>query len=153
MAPHTDRDDFTFHLPRRIRWSECDMQGIVFNPQYLVMADEAMTEYLRGLGVTVTGFVETFGKDFFTVNANIDYRASAVFDEVVEIAMRAARLGNTSMTYAFAFFRGAETLVEGRLTYVRADAQTRRPAPLPEAFVEKILAFEKTPPERKAAAS
>ena len=50
MAERPDlprRPRFGFFHPLRVRWSELDPQGIVFNPNYLVYFDIAVTEYMR----------------------------------------------------------------------------------------------------------
>ena len=49
------RQDFTFFHPLRVRWSEVDPQGIVFNPNYLAYADIALTEYMRADRLSLSG--------------------------------------------------------------------------------------------------
>ena len=44
------RSDFRFTHSLRVRWSEVDRQGIVFNGNYLNYFDVAMGEYWRALG-------------------------------------------------------------------------------------------------------
>ena len=44
------RDEFNYFYSFRVRYSEIDAQGIVFNAHYLTYFDSAMTEYLRNLG-------------------------------------------------------------------------------------------------------
>jgi acyl-CoA thioester hydrolase len=141
----TRRTQFTFTHSLRVRWAECDAQGIVFNVNYFLYFDVGMTEYLRALGFEGDQMVE-----FFTVHAEADYRAPAKFDDEIEVAIRCVRLGKTSMTLKAAIFRGDEVLTEGSLTYVHADVETQNKSPIPAAFVERILNFEKTPPERKS---
>ncbi|MEX0644722.1 MAG: thioesterase family protein [Parvularculaceae bacterium] len=140
-----ERQHFTFSHPLRVRWAECDAQGIVFNVNYFLYFDVAMTEWLRAIGVSPTNTVE-----FFTVRAEADYRASAKFDDEIDIAVRCARLGEKSMTLELAIFRGDELLTEGALTYVHADRETRKPSPIPNDFIDRVLAFERSAPERKA---
>ena len=41
----TDRNDFKLLHPLRVRWAECDAQGIVFNVNYFLYFDVAMTEW------------------------------------------------------------------------------------------------------------
>ena len=57
------KQDFRFHHKIRVRFSETDLQGIVFNANYLIYCDVAWTEYLRALGLTwhamVQGGVDT----------------------------------------------------------------------------------------------
>ena len=144
----TDRSDFTFFHPLRVRWAECDAQGIVFNVNYFLYFDVGMTEYMRELGVKFTG-EDAF--EFFTVHAEADYRGSAVFDDMIDIGVRCARIGNKSMAIACAIFRGDELLTEGRLTYAHAERGTKNTTPLPQKFIDQLLAFEKNPPEMKRA--
>ncbi|MFZ5617174.1 MAG: acyl-CoA thioesterase [Pseudomonadota bacterium] len=46
----TFRTDFSFFHPLRVRWSECDGQGIVFNVNYFLYYDIAIWEWTRALG-------------------------------------------------------------------------------------------------------
>ncbi len=122
------------------------MQGIVFNANYFLYFDVGMTEYLRALGYASAGENVL---EFFTVNANADFRGSAVFDDMIDVAIRCQRLGTKSMMLAAAIFRGDELLTDGSLTYVHAEPGTKNTMPIPDAFVSRLLEFEKTPPERK----
>ena len=139
----TDKSAFTLLHPLRVRWAECDAQGIVFNVNYFLYFDVAMTEWLRALGLQGDKTM-----DFFTVHAEADYKSSARFDEMLDIGARCARLGKTSMTIETAIFRGGETLTTGKLVYVHADPVSQIKSPLPDDFISRVLAFEKTPPER-----
>ena len=140
------REDFAFFHRLRVRWGECDAQNIVFFANYFMYFDVAMTEYFRELGYVFDGEDKL---EFFTVNATADYRGSAVFDDEIDIGVRCARLGEKSLSIATAIFRGDELLTEGRLTYVHAEPNTKNTTPLPGELVERILALEATPPERK----
>lgn len=142
MTP--DREDFALLYANRVRWGECDPQGIVFNVNYFLYFDIGMTEWLRALDLGEKGV------EFFTVHAEADYHAPAVSDDMIEIGARCSRLGTKSLTMEMAIFRGGELLTQGSLTYVHADPTTRTTSPLPEEMIERILAFEKTKPERAA---
>jgi acyl-CoA thioester hydrolase len=138
------RADFTLLHPLRVRWAECDAQGIVFNVNYFLYFDVAMTEWLRAVGVRG---IKTM--DFFTVHAEADYKGSAKFDDMLDVGARCAKLGRTSMIIETAIYRGGDLLTTGRLVYVHADAKTQEKSPLPEDFVAMVLAYEKTAPERQ----
>jgi len=140
----TCRADFTFFHPLRVRWAECDPQGIVFNVNYFLYFDVGITEYMRALGFSGDTMLE-----FYTVNANADFHSSAVFDDELRIGVRCARLGTKSMTIAMAIYRGDELLTEGSLTYVNAEPGTKNTVPLPPHVIERIEEFETTPPARK----
>ena len=125
------------------------MQGIVFNPHYMAYVDVALTEYWRTIGLKYPDGLAEDGTDIFMVAASQIYRASASFDDEIDVAIRTAYLGTTSFRLVFAIARGSEGLFEGQATYVVADRVTRAPRPLGAMLVSSILAYEPIPPERK----
>ena len=143
-------DDFALLHPIRVRWAETDKQGIVFNGHYLTWFDIAQTEHFRAMGYRYPNGLARHGLDIFAVNANLDYRSPAHFDEMVTLAGRVDYLGRSSLRYRMAVFREDTLLVEGSVTYVIATKDGRVPSPIPVDFVAKVLAFEKIAPARKA---
>ena len=141
----TSRSDFAFLHPLRVRWSECDAQGIVFNVNYLLYYDIAIWEWTRALGYSTWGVAP----EFVTAHVSSDFKGSAVFDDVIEVGVRALRLGTKSMEVATAVFRGDELLNTGKIVYVHVKKGTRETAPLEAAFIERVMAFEKLSPARK----
>lgn len=141
--------DFTLLHPIRVRWAETDKQGIVFNGHYLTWFDIAQTEHFRALGFRHPTGLAQYGLDIFAVNANLDYRSPAQFDEMVTLAARIDHFGRTSLRYRMAVFRDDMLLVEGSITYVIATREGRVPSPIPEALIAKALAFEKRAPSRR----
>lgn len=139
----TDKMSFSLLHPLRVRWAECDAQGIVFNVNYFLYFDVAMTEWLRALGLQGEKTLE-----FYTVHAEADYKGSARFDDMLDVGVRCVRLGRTSMTLEAAIFRGDEALTTGKLIYVHAEPKTQEKTPLPEDFIARVLAFEQTAPAR-----
>ena len=133
------RSEFAFVHPLRVRWSEVDPQGIVFNPNYLMYADVALTEFWRALGIDYVSMPAEHGVDTFMVNASVNYFASARFDEEIAIGVKTGRLGRSSLVLDFAVFRGDEGLVAGALTYVFATTgPDRTPTPIPEAIRARL---------------
>lgn len=117
----------------RVRYGECDPQGVVFHPQYLALADHALTElYRERLG----GYTEMLnrGVDVVVAAATINFRASARFDEELDIAIAVAHLGTTSMTFHDAITRPADgaLLAEIELRYVWIDRATGVKTPIPD---------------------
>jgi len=143
------RDEFVFFHPLRVRWSELDPQGIVFNPNYFVYADIAMGEYLRAISFTYPEAFVRYGADTFAVRAEASFVGSAVYDDTLELAVRAEQLGRTSFRLLIGIFRGEALLTLLRMTYVYASSETKRPQPLSEELVAKIVSYERTPPARK----
>ncbi|MFA5677068.1 MAG: thioesterase family protein [Pseudomonas sp.] len=140
------QQDFRFSHQLRVRWAEVDMQGIVFNGHYLTYADVGITEYFRTLRAANPD-TEILGSDFFAVRTVLDYQSPARFDDLLDIHVRIARLGNSSLQFAVGIYRGEDLLVKGEVVYVRADMETRRPQAIEQAFRDAIHAFEITAPE------
>jgi acyl-CoA thioester hydrolase len=127
---------YAFSTRTRVGFSDTDAQGVVYYGRYNPYFDLARVEYLRSLGLLHT---RAFGE--FVMRANdVEYFAPARFDDELEIHVRVARIGRTSMTYEFA----AHKLPEGTLavtahqTLVCIDSATRRPIPIPDDFKARL---------------
>jgi acyl-CoA thioester hydrolase len=145
------RESFRCSCPIRVRWSEVDRQGIVFNGHYLNYFDVAVTEYWRAIDCEYPAWFERHAVDTFVVKATLEYHAPATFDDVLDVLVRVARIGRTSLTVRVEVHRGVDHLVTGELVYVVASAE-RKPTPVPEAFRRAILGYEVMPPEQAAPA-
>jgi acyl-CoA thioester hydrolase len=92
-------DLFRYYL--RVRYIECDAQKVVFNSRYGEYVDVSINEFLRAIGV-LPAFLE--GRlDFQLVKQTIEWKAPARFDQVLELSIRATRLGTTSFTIGTTF--------------------------------------------------
>jgi acyl-CoA thioester hydrolase len=141
--------DFAFFEPARVRWADVDMQGIVFNPNYLVYADNAMTEYMRTVGFPYPQALLPFGADIFAVGSSIDFKASDRFDDLLRIGARIERFGRTSFRFRISVFRDDELLADISNTYVCATpGETRTTLSVPEKFIAIVEGFERLKPER-----
>jgi acyl-CoA thioester hydrolase len=123
----------------RVRYSECDQQGVVFYPHYLAWFDIAMTELFRAGGHPYGEMIDG-GADMVVAEAGIRYRASARFDEEVDLTARVTRLGSTSITTSIAAQRAddGEVLAEGELRHVFVDLATRRTREIPARVREAL---------------
>ncbi len=142
------RSDFSFFHTLRVRWAEVDMQGIVFNGHYLTYFDVAFTEYWRATGLPTVLQQAAEGRELFARKAGIEYQAPARFDDELEIGVRCAGFGRSSVRFAIEIHRGEQHLVTGELVYVYADTAARKGVALPESWRSVLAAFEKQlPPE------
>lgn len=139
----TTKDAYRFFHPLRVRWNECDAQGIVFNVNYFLYYDIAVFEYTRALGYPSP----LEAPEFVTARAEADFKGSAFFDDELEIAMRAARLGNKSMVMEGAIYRGEDLLNVGRLTYVHVKKGTTETALIEPDYIKQVVAYEKSAPD------
>ena len=142
------REDFVCAHRLRVRWAEVDMQKIVFNGHYLTYIDTAIAEYWREIGFPYPhGYVERYGNDVYLRKATVEYLGSARYDDELTVCCRVAKLGRSSMTFAFEISKeDAPLLVTAELVYVNADPQMQ-PAPLPEELREKVRRYERIAPQ------
>ncbi len=139
--PHT-RADFRFFHRLRVRWVEVDIQKIVFNGHYLMYFDTAVADYWRALGLPYEEAMHQLGGDLYVKKATVEYFASARMDERLDVALRCARIGNSSMLFECAIFRGDQLLIGGELLYVFADPATQTSRSVPPALREILTGFE-----------
>jgi acyl-CoA thioester hydrolase len=114
----------------RVRFHECDPQGVVFNAHYFTYFDVALTEMWRAAFGSYQSVVEQ-GTDVVVVEAAATYRAPARFEEEIDVELAIARLGTTSMTTQTAIRRDGDLLVEGRLVHVFVDPATMAKQAIP----------------------
>jgi acyl-CoA thioester hydrolase len=139
------REQFWFFHPFRVRYSEIDGQGVVFNAHYLTYFDTTITEYFRALGYDQYADAKQTGEDFHVVKSVIEYKAPVRFDWELDVGARVARIGNSSLTFELAIFLkgGNEALVTGEIVWVNTNQQTHRPVPISKAIRDRIAAREK----------
>ena len=136
------RTDFRFFDRLRVRWAEIDAQKIVFNGHYLMYFDTAMAGYWRALAMPYAQTMEQLGGDLYVRKATLEYDSSARYDDVLDVGLRCARIGTSSIAFSGAVFRQDELLVSGELVYVFADPQTQKSKPAPESLRDLMNAFE-----------
>ncbi len=143
MSHALTRDRFRFFHRLRVRWAEVDMQKIVFNAHYLMYADTAVAEYWRALGLPYEEAMHRLQGDLYVKKAGVEYHASARMDDRLDIGMRCARIGNSSMGFECGIFRGEQLLVTVELLYVFADPATQTSRPVPQALRDCIEGYER----------
>jgi YbgC/YbaW family acyl-CoA thioester hydrolase len=136
------RQDFRFLHRLRVRWAEVDMQKIVFNAHYLMYFDTAITDYWRALALPYEETMVQLGGDLYVKKATLEYHGSARFDEQVEVGLKCARIGNSSIAFSGAIFRGDELLISCELVYVFADPASQTSKPVPDALRRILTGFE-----------
>jgi YbgC/YbaW family acyl-CoA thioester hydrolase len=136
------RQDFRFFHRLRVRWAEVDMQKIVFNAHYLMYFDTAITDYWRALALPYEETMVHLGGDLYVKKASVEYHGSARFDDRLDVALKCARIGTSSMTFAGAIFRDGELLITCELIYVFADPSSQTSRPVPEALRRVLTGYE-----------
>jgi acyl-CoA thioester hydrolase len=104
----------------RVRWSECDLQGVVFYPNYLTYFDHTITELWREAIGPYQEMVER-GVDIVVAEANVRYFSPARFDDEIDIGVEVVRLGTTALSTRMTVERDGDLLAEGLMRHVFVD--------------------------------
>lgn len=127
------RSEYRHFQPITTRWHDNDIYGHVNNVTYYSFFDSAVNTYLierGGLDIhdgSVVGFV---------VSSSCDYFASIAYPDFIEVGLRVAKLGNSSVQYELAVFKVGEeeACAAGRFVHVFVDRGSNQPVPIPEAL-------------------
>lgn len=140
------KSDFNFHTPVRVRWMECDAQGIVFNGAYMGYLEVAQSEYFRNLGFGIYRIAQIGYFDFAVVKTTLEYKSPARIDEMIEVYVRVSKFGNTSMTLNMEIYHpdSERLLTKMEAVYVGYDAPTETTRRVPDDIRQLVNHFEQT---------
>jgi len=140
------KSDFRFMTKIRVRWMECDGQGIVYNGAYLDYLEIGQAEYYRNLGFAIYIIPQSSYFDFVVVKSTQEFKAPAKVDEIIELHVRVSNIGNTSLTLNLEIYaEGNDRLLTSIETvYVGYDTATESTRPVPDAIRELVTHFEET---------
>ena len=126
----------------RVRYSECDAQGVVFNANYVAYFDDTMTELWREAFGSYSALLES-GTDMVVAEVTVRYLRPAAFDDMLEVAAEVVRMGNTAMTTRFGLARAGEEVVlaEGEVRHVFVDPATKGKKPIPDDVRRALAPF------------
>jgi acyl-CoA thioester hydrolase len=132
--------------PVRVRWIECDAQGIVYNGAYLGYLEIGQAEDYRNLGFAIYIIPQSGYFDFAVVKSTQEFKAPAKVDEIIELHVRVSNIGNTSLTLNLEIYPdgGDRLLTSIETVYVGYDAATESSKPVPDAIRQLVTHFEET---------
>lgn len=131
-----------FRRPRLIRFSDCDPAGIVFYPQYFVMLNGLIEDWVNeGLGLSYHGLVAQRRIGLPTVKLEVDFRAVSRMGDPVVLGLCVQRLGPRSMTLAVRCFGAQTGEVRMQMTQVivTTSLETHRSVAIPHDMRAAIL--------------
>src|SRR5437764_4425021 len=104
------RGEASFAHTLRVRYGECDPQGVVFNAHYLAYFDIGVTELFRTAFDSLGGYhaMVDRGVEFVVAEAGLHYHRPAHFDDELTLEVAITRLGTTSMTTCYRVLRDGE---------------------------------------------
>ena len=134
------RTEIAYFYPLRVRYSEIDAQGVVFNAHYLTYFDTAITEFMRWADLDYKDLFTSRGLDFHLIKATVEYLKPITFDQLIEVGVRVQRVGTSSIVFAMGIFGQDQDicLARGEIIWVCSKMGTHKSHPLPEDFVELV---------------
>jgi acyl-CoA thioester hydrolase len=120
-----------FRHELRVRYAECDPQGVVFNANYLAYFDTSINELIRAACGSYQAMLDR-GVDMVVAEARLQFRAPARFEEQLTLEVAVAQLGTTGITSDHRITRDGDLLVEGLTRHVVVDRQTLGKTPIPD---------------------
>ena len=140
------RGDFRFRCTERVRWSDCDAQGIVFNGSYFDYLEVAQADYFRNLGFILYDPDGRRHFDTATVKATLEYISPARVDDLIDIYWKVERIGNSSLTTRSEIHNRAagDLLLRAEIIYVNFDSDTSVSRRVPDDLRTLIETYEKT---------
>jgi|SRR5882724_6797033 len=127
----------------RVRFAETDLQGVVFNANFLMYYDVAWTEYLRAIGLTYDEMIG-IGVDTLLARTEVEFLAPARFDDVLDIYACATGIRNTSVTVKFEVYNRQSDVLIGSASslYVCVDPRNHRPIQIPTDLHDRLRQSE-----------
>jgi len=133
------KNTYTSKTELRVRWSECDMQGIAFNAIYMIWSEIAFQEHFRSLNLNIYELGKENIFDSVIVHSNIDYKLPARLDETLDIYSKVKKIGTSSFIMEFEIKnQKKESLTYIENTYVSYDRIKEKSKTIPED-IRKIL--------------
>ena len=132
------RADYAHFTRITTRWMDNDVYGHVNNVVYYSFFDTAVNELLIRRGVLDLEKSPAIG---LVIETQCRYHAPITFPDRIEVGVRVAKLGNSSVRYEIGIFRegDAAPAATGHFVHVYVDRETRRPVSIPDP-VREVLA-------------
>ncbi|MGI9417983.1 MAG: acyl-CoA thioesterase [Geminicoccaceae bacterium] len=131
-----------FSYPLKVRYSEIDQQGIVYNAHYLTYFDIGVHEFFHSLPYDYAAIGKRTGFDFNMAKGVVEYHRPMRLDEEFAVEVDVKRVGRSSLTFALALRVGdePEPRASGEIVSVHADQRSNRSSPLPDDLLALLAA-------------
>lgn len=135
--PSETRERYPHLFELATRWADNDVYGHVNNATYYSYFDTAVNRFLLDRGVLDLTGSEAIG---VVVETGCRYSRSIAFPDLLDIGVRVARIGNSSVRYELAIFRRGDldAAATGHFVHVYVDRQSRKPVPIPQAVRDAL---------------
>jgi 4-hydroxybenzoyl-CoA thioesterase len=131
-----------FERPLRIRFAHCDPAGIVFFPQYLVMINNLVEDWVSdALGVPYAELLGARRTGMPTVSLQCEFTAVSRMGDEVMLGLSLQRLGGKSITLQLGCRCGNEARFRMQQVLVFTSLDTHRAIDIPADLRAAITTF------------
>lgn len=125
-----------FSWPVRVYYEDTDAGGVVYYANYLKFMERARTEWLRSMGFNQDRLRQESGIIFAVRRAAATYRRPAKLDDELTVTAKVTRRGGASIDFVQQVKRGDEILCDGEVSIAALEAESLRPARIPQAMID-----------------
>ena len=134
---------YPFERPLRIRFAHCDPAGIVFFPQYLVMINNLVEDWVtEALGVPYAELLGRRRTGMPTVSLQCEFTAISRMGEDVMLGLSVEKLGGKSLTLQLGCRKDDEQRMQVRQVLVFTSLDTHRAVDVPADLRAAIQKFQ-----------
>lgn len=135
--------EYPFVHQMQTRWMDNDVYGHVNNVIYYSFFDTAIAVFLTSkagldyINGTSVGLV---------IETSCTYFEAIAFPDTVQVGVRVAKLGNSSVRYEVGIFKNNQTTAsaQGYFVHVYVDRESQRPTPIPDQARTALITILKT---------
>jgi len=124
-------------LTIRVYYEDTDCGNVVYYANYLRYMERGRTELLRDLGIDLSVYHDQ-GFVFTVAEANVKYRRSAHYNDLLTVVTAVKEVTNASMTFHSDIFCGETLLAEGDIKAACVKLSSGRPARIPAEMFQAM---------------
>ena len=132
-----------FERPLRVRFSHCDPAGIVFFPQYLVMFNGLVEDWVsEALGIPYTELLGPRRVGLPTVSLNCEFSAISKMGDDIVLGLSLDHIGRSSIRLKLDVMKGTTQCVSLQQVLVTTDLDTHRAIAIPDDLRDALMKFQ-----------
>jgi len=130
-------------MKKRIFYHDTDCGGVVYHANYLKYFEEARTEFLEKIGLSVKFFMDR--QIYFVVRSqSAEYRRPAMYDDVLDVQTYLTECSSVKMNFAYEIHNQNGVLVTTGTTLLVSVGPDMKIKQIPADILEKIKETMKT---------
>ncbi|MBI3814184.1 MAG: YbgC/FadM family acyl-CoA thioesterase [Nitrospinae bacterium] len=121
-------------------YADTDAEGVVYYAVYLAWMEKGRTELIRDTGYSVADLKKE-GVIFAVRRAEIDYHASARYDEPILMRTKVVEIKGATITFEHEIINkeSGQLLVSGRILLAALKSESLKPTRIPERLTKKFI--------------